>query len=504
MALLSLILGGCSNTDNIQPGAASSQQVVSGVAASGAPIEGTVTLADASIPPRILSIKSAVNGAYSFNVKGLKGPYLLYVSWPTGNAVHRMYSFADGPGKTNINPFSHAVCASSAGVSDLDSALNNPSSGAFKAISSSHAAVSRGFMGILAPLFNRYRTAKNPMTDDYDADHTGLDALFDDVNITLSGNVLSVTNKQTGAVIYTAPLSNPSSGTLNIGNMPGGSGVIDGAALYTNKCSACHGPLSASAVAGATAAAIQSAIRSVSTMSNLSNITALEIQTIASALSSASTTTSPPAPCAYTYDAWGTCLPDGTQTRSVLTTSPQGCTGTPMTSQACVYTPPAPTPCTYTYDVWGSCQPDGTQTRPVLASAPAGCVGTPIVSQTCDYIPPVCIFTYSDWGACQPDSTQSRTVLTQGPSGCTGLPVLVQACVYTPPVPVTLRDVVMSCTGCHGLTVNTTVLRSGDYTVIGRDSATWLLTVNSMVGQGAKLTAGTTAQGYADFLATLP
>jgi hypothetical protein len=53
--------------------------------------------------------------------------------------------------------------------------------------------------------------------------------------------------------------------------------------------------------------------------------------------------------------------------------------------------------------------------------------------------------------------------------------------------------------------VNTTVFRTGGYTVTGRSAANWLTTVNNMIGYGASLTpAGVTAQDYANFLATVP
>ena len=48
----------------------------------------------------------------------------------------------------------------------------------------------------------------------------------------------------------------------------------------------------------------------------------------------------PPPACVYTYSAWGACQPNGTQIRTVLTTTPSICTGTPTTSQSCVYGAP--------------------------------------------------------------------------------------------------------------------------------------------------------------------
>ena len=44
--------------------------------------------------------------------------------------------------------------------------------------------------------------------------------------------------------------------------------------------------------------------------------------------------------------------------------------------------------CTYTYTDWSACQPDSTQSRTVTSSSPPGCVGTPITTESCTYIPP--------------------------------------------------------------------------------------------------------------------
>ncbi len=76
----------------------------------------------------------------------------------------------------------------------------------------------------------------------------------------------------------------------------------------------------------------------------------------------------------------------------------------------------------------------------------------------------------------------------------------------TPTEPLTLAMVTTSCTACHGLTVNNTVLlaSSHSYTVTGRSAADWLTCVDTMVGIGAQLATGKTDQQYADFLAALP
>lgn len=499
-AMLGLVLSGC-GASNISLSSGPAQ--INGVAASGAPVVGTVVLKDASVPPLVKTTATAVNGSFSFNVKGLTPPYVLTVTWTDAAGTNQLYSFADGPGTVNINPFSNAAFAIAA---DADPATlpADPDPALYKTAASNKATSIDTLRAMLAPLFELYGTAKNPVDDDYEADHTGLDAMFDDIKITVYNSMVIVTNKETGALIFTAPLDNISSGTFDTGNMPGQTGQIDGAALYTTYCSSCHGPLATSSKLGATASQIQSAITSVSAMRYLPKLMSVQIQAIASALSSTSTSTQQPAACTYTYDAWGACQSNNTQTRNLLSSSPAGCTGTPILSQACTYVAPTPGACTYTYDAWGACQSNNTQTRNLLSSSPAGCTGTPILSQTCTYVA-ACTYTYSAWSACQQNNTQTRNVLTTSPAGCTGTPVVSQSCTYTPPTPtLTLTQVKASCTSCHGLTVNTTVLKSGGYTVTGRTAAAWLSTVNTMVGFGAQLATGTTAQDYANFLAALP
>jgi hypothetical protein len=46
--------------------------------------------------------------------------------------------------------------------------------------------------------------------------------------------------------------------------------------------------------------------------------------------------------------------------------------------------------CIYTYTEWSECQPDNTQTREVISSSPEGCIGTPVLTQSCIYIDNTC------------------------------------------------------------------------------------------------------------------
>lgn len=86
-------------------------------------------------------------------------------------------------------------------------------------------------------------------------------------------------------------------------------------------------------------------------------------------------------PCTYVYSAFGACQPNGTQTRTVISSSPAQCQGTPVLQQPCTYVPP-PQPCTYVYSAWSSCV-NGQETRTVLSASPPGCTGSPVVTRPC-------------------------------------------------------------------------------------------------------------------------
>jgi hypothetical protein len=50
---------------------------------------------------------------------------------------------------------------------------------------------------------------------------------------------------------------------------------------------------------------------------------------------------------------------------------------------------PPPPACTYSYSAWTACQSNNTQTRTLISSNPSGCVGTPVLTQSCTYVPPL-------------------------------------------------------------------------------------------------------------------
>jgi hypothetical protein len=364
---LGLALSGCSGGNSGGVVSGSSGSIISGVASLGTTTSGAVSIKDSSVPAQERTTTINRNGSYAVNVSGLRPPFMVRATWRDNSGNSRMYSVSSTGGRTNINPFSDTAVAAAAEDMDPDDLYARPDAGRYRRTSENLERVINSLRTVLAPLFALYQTSGNPITDDDDNENenSGLRAMFRDVRFVTNSGTVIVTSRQTGAVIFSGPLNDLSSGTFYPANMPAGTG--------SNACT-------------------------------------------------------------YTYSAWGACQSDNTQTRTMLTSSPAGCTGTPILSQACVSVPPTPTPCTYTYSSWSACLSDNTQIRTDLTSSPAGCTGMPILSQACTYIPPACTYNYSVWGACQSNNTQTRTMLSSSPTGCTGTPVLSQSCTYVPPV----------------------------------------------------------------------
>jgi mono/diheme cytochrome c family protein len=341
MAAAALVLGGC-GTGNT----GATANTLSGLAVADAPVQGTVSVKDASATTWSKAAATSTDGAFSVDVSGLTPPFLLKVEWSDGSGARRMYSAAARAGAVDITPVTDAAVAGSRdddGEAEDDDRARAPEPGSFQSVLTQ-------LRTVLAPLFDRYGVTSLPQ------DGAALRALLQDVSFAVSSGTLTVTNRQTGAVIFTGPIRNLAAGTFHPEAMPPGPGTVppppppppatDGAALYTQDCAGCHGALASSSKRGATAAEIQAAIAANrGGMGSLSGLTAAQIQAIASALATATPPPPPPPPaaCTYTYAAWSACV-NGTQTRTVVSASPAGCTGTPVLSQACTVTPPPPPP----------------------------------------------------------------------------------------------------------------------------------------------------------------
>jgi hypothetical protein len=405
LALASVLLTAC-GSDAPQDG----PHAVTGVVSSGSPVSGSVSLSDSSVPAKSLRVAVDESGAFSFDIRGLTPPFFLASERTETTADGRLSSVSSQGGRANINPLTSAAYTAARGDDqdegdDRDEDRRRYAHGFERLIGQ--------LQVVLKPLFDRYGVPEDPFTSE--RPDPALRALLKDVRISVRQGQLVVTNAATGAVIYSGTIHDLASGTFNESNMPAGPGTTptptpDPEPTPTPEPTPEPTPIPTP---------------------------------------EPTPTPPPPAACSYTYSDWTACA-NGTQTRTVIASSPSACTGTPLLSQGCTVVPPPPATCSsFTYSAWGACQSNGTQTRTVTASSPSGCTGgTPVLSQACTYTPPApatcSSFTYSAWGACQSNGTQTRTVAASSPSGCTGgTPVLSQACTYTPPA--------QSCGSCHGV-----------------------------------------------------
>jgi hypothetical protein len=344
---LCLALAGCGGSDT-SPGL-NSEHTLSGLALADAPVSA-VSLRDSSAPPQERTITADSEGAFSFDVTGLTPPYILEAVDAAGTSQSALASRA---GVTNINALTTAAKASASrddkASASRDDGDNRPSaSGNVNWDSDRYESVLKDLRTVLAPLFDNYGVKK--FGDDV-AESRAFRAMLKEVSFTVASGTLTVTNKATGAVIYSAPLSDVASGVLHPENIPGGTVTPPGSCTYTYAAwGACQSNntqtrvVASSTPAGCTGTPV---------------------------LSQSCVFTVPVTTCtSFTYTAFApaVCPASGTQTRTVATSLPSGCSGgaAPVLTQTCTG-PVLDGAALYTQYCSGCHGPTGKKGRPASA-----------------------------------------------------------------------------------------------------------------------------------------
>jgi hypothetical protein len=208
-------------------GGGGSSAAVSGVAAGGSPLVGTVSLRDSSSARNEKTTDTAANGSFAIDVSGMTAPFILKASGTVDGVSRTMFSFAEKPGVANINPLSNAAVANAAGVDDPAELFDKSDPATLDKIKSSMpntmpVAVTN-LRSKLKPLLDEFSAGNtNPVSDTFEADHQGLDELFDNVRVVLANGTLTITNADTGAVLFTAQVKDLEHGNMgdNDGDMP--------------------------------------------------------------------------------------------------------------------------------------------------------------------------------------------------------------------------------------------------------------------------------------------
>lgn len=190
-----------SNDPPPQPPAAGT---ISGVAAAGAPIIGTVTLKDSSDPAQERTAAIEADGGYSIDVTGLTPPFALRANGEVGGRSYQLYSAglaSDIDGTINITPFTDLILANMAG----QIAANYYDSGAFAGMTEEElAAAQEALRSQLLPILTGLGVSSSIdlLRTSFDADHTGLDAVIDVVRVTVDpatvrATLTNVVNQET-------------------------------------------------------------------------------------------------------------------------------------------------------------------------------------------------------------------------------------------------------------------------------------------------------------------
>ncbi len=205
-----LILAGCGGGGGHSSSTSTPTQMISGTAAAGWPLTGTVTIKDSKGATN--STTSDVAGAYSINVTGMTAPFMLMASGSIAGVSTQLYSGAtqaDIGGTINITPLTDLIIANVAG----EIAANYYGSGNFSSLTANNlntqdvklqaelSPISLGISGFPVSTSDLLRTVS------FLTNNTGLDALIDLVTVadnaaTNSATITNITNQQTVTVEF--------------------------------------------------------------------------------------------------------------------------------------------------------------------------------------------------------------------------------------------------------------------------------------------------------------
>lgn len=170
----------------------SSSNIVEGTALAGVPIAGQVWLKDAE--GTILNespVVIAEDGSYKFNVEGLNPPFYLYAAGVAGGRSYELYSLTFNTGTANINPIIDLAFRATF-QSRAKEVFERPQD---QNINEDKFADSlQAVIAILRLLINEFGAeGKDPLTSHIEADHSGLDGVFDSIRISINEETKEVT-----------------------------------------------------------------------------------------------------------------------------------------------------------------------------------------------------------------------------------------------------------------------------------------------------------------------
>lgn len=186
LALLALavatMLAGCGGDGDAAPATVTpASTTISGTAAAGAPIIGTVTIKDSSSPAKTKTATISADGKYTVDVAGMTGPFMMRADGTVGGRSYSIYSAAtaaDVGGTINVTPLTDLIVANIAGqIASNFFASGNFSTLTATALATETASLQRRLQQVLTAV--GVGGSIDLLRSSFNANHSGLDAALD-------------------------------------------------------------------------------------------------------------------------------------------------------------------------------------------------------------------------------------------------------------------------------------------------------------------------------------
>lgn len=182
---------------------------ISGTAAAGAPIIGTVTIKDSSSPSKTSVMDIKADGSFSFNVKNMTPPFLLHTEGSVGGRSVEYFSAAtqaDINGNINITPFTDLIVANIAGqIAQEFYESYNPATDGGKITPNTLNDAEANLQQKLEPVIDSLGldAGIDLLRTAFDTDHTGLDMIVDIIQVskTVDDAIYQLKNILTGDAV---------------------------------------------------------------------------------------------------------------------------------------------------------------------------------------------------------------------------------------------------------------------------------------------------------------
>lgn len=198
LSLLVLVIAGCSGSNENNP------PIVSGVAAAGSVLVGTVYLRDSSVPAKEFSMPLAADGSFLFNLNGLNEPYVLKALGTANGRTFTLYSVALTAGIANINPLSSLAMTLASDGDYPQNLFDDPSRAKILVTKDSLSNAIASVQTALRPTLARFGAETvNFISDTYLANHKGIDLFLDNATISTDNSNVSLFDRTTSTGIQT-------------------------------------------------------------------------------------------------------------------------------------------------------------------------------------------------------------------------------------------------------------------------------------------------------------